>query len=64
MSLNVGKVHIISHDFDYTIIESMMFVKGCTHRLTMALDEWISMHRKCSSICGYTYPLRFLLFSI
>ena len=31
---------------------------------TMAFDEKISMHRKCLSICGYTYPLRLLLFSI
>ena len=37
-------------------------IKGCTHRATEALRLYISMHLKGLSICGYTYPLRSLLF--
>ena len=38
-----------------------LLVKGCTKRdgtLAMAFDEYISMHRKCLLICGYTFFLR------
>ena len=33
-------------------------LKGCTHRGTEALRLYILMHRKGSSICGYTSLLR------
>ena len=45
-------------------VKHVCSLKGCTHRATEALRLQISMHQKGLSICGYTSPLRFLLFSI